>query len=116
MFDYHDDWNDPCCIGAFGNSRLQRITLPSTLRELGDDTFYGCGRLKRVTFAEDSQLETIGHTCFYSSGIEDFLAPQNLQKIKDGAFSKCANLKRVALNEGLETLGEAKNEYCWYSN
>ena len=79
--------------GVFCYTRIKRITLPSTLRVLGDGAFYGCNRLKRVTFAEGSQLEQIGPHCFSSTAIEEFQAPPSLREIGCEAFSSCSSLE-----------------------
>ena len=57
-----ENCNDHC--GVFSNTLVKSVTLPSTLRVLGDRTFYGCDKLKCATFAADSQLKTIGDSCF----------------------------------------------------
>ena len=83
------------------NTVVEQVILPSTLRVLGDSTFYRCCALKSVIFREGCKLEQIGKRCFAESGLEEFVAPSRLRKIDAEAFLDCKNLKRVVLNEGL---------------
>ena len=54
------------------------ITLPSSLKTIGDDAFRRCTRLTSVTIDSGSQLETIGVNAFLDSGLSTFAAPQNV--------------------------------------
>ena len=55
-------------------------------------------------------LQKIGTSCFYRSGLEEFVAPQRLREIEGKAFNSCYKLRRVTLNEGLEVLKDEYNE------
>ena len=68
------------------------------------EAFSSCESLRKVTFQEMSQLESIMEKCFRGSGLEEFIAPPGLKEIGDEAFKSCKSLKRVVLNEGLTTL------------
>lgn len=70
----------------FKGSEVQHVTLPSTLRILGDDVFRNCESLKRVTFRDDSCLELIGNSCFSACGIEEIAIPSSVVTIGSGAF------------------------------
>lgn len=64
------------------NSRLRDVTLPSTLKEIGDMTFFDCGRLGAYEYdpASDTLLGT------------GFTLPDGIEKIGSDAFSKCGNI------------------------
>ena len=72
--------------GMFKGSEVQYVTLPSTLRILGDDVFRNCESLRRVTFRDDSCLELIGNNCFSACGIEEIAIPSGVVTIGSGAF------------------------------
>lgn len=66
---------------AFKNcSNLKAITIPASVTRIGSTTtattaesysiFYGCTALKSITFAEGSQLKTVGCFAFANCGIE----------------------------------------------
>ena len=92
--------------GTFNGTQLQRVTISSTLKVLGDNTFCMCKRLRHVDFEDGSRLRKIGSNCFFASGLEEFEAPPSLREIELSAFYICTSLKRVVLNEGLEVLGD----------
>lgn len=99
------------CSGVFSNTCLRQVNLPTTLRALGDYTFYGCNKLRSVAFREGSRLEKIGSKCFSCSGLRKFQAPPGLKEIGQDIFSHCKNLKQIVLNEGLEKLVVLTGKY-----
>lgn len=48
----------------FKNSGVESVTIPASVREIGAEAFRGCKQLRRVEFAEGSQLRRIGDRCF----------------------------------------------------
>ena len=54
--------------GVFSKSALENISLPSTLKRIEHDAFYGCKNLRDLKLPE--RLEYIGIGCFYASGLE----------------------------------------------
>ena len=70
-------------VGVFCNTKIQKITLPSTLRVLEDDIFDNCRELKSVTFREGSRLEEI-------------TIPSSVITILDEAFSNCKALTKIS--------------------
>ena len=82
-------------VGVFGRTPLSRVVLPSTLRTMGDCTFYMCEQLKRVIFADESRLEDIGKYCFFESGLEEIAIPSSVRTMDCYAFQQCHNLKKV---------------------
>lgn len=69
--------------GAFYNTRLRHVTLPSTLQVLEDSTFCNCSDLRKVVIKEGSVLKTIG----------------------SNAFSDCISLRHINLPKGLDMIG-----------
>ena len=53
------------------------MKLPSTLKRIGSNVFYGCEHLRQLDLPEG--LETIGQYAFCRSGIENFVAPASLR-------------------------------------
>ena len=48
----------------FWGSDVESVTIPESVKEIGEGTFYECTKLKKVTFAPESQLEQIRNGCF----------------------------------------------------
>lgn len=72
------------------------MTLPTTLKVLGDRAFCKCKELRRVVFREGSALEKIGNRCFSGSGIREIEAPNSVTTICEYAFSECKALRKVS--------------------
>ena len=64
---------------VFAKTRLERINFPSTLREIPQNTFWGCESLRDIQFAEG--LEKIGVSAFQEITIEQLALPTSLRTI-----------------------------------
>lgn len=103
----HRDKDGVNDIGVFTYTQIKRITLPSTIKELGNNTFFRCSRLKCVVFREKSQLEAIGKYCFAESRIEVVTLTSAVRVLGDCTFYQCRELRRVFFREEshLERIG-----------
>ncbi len=102
--------------GAFMNcSTITSITIPATVKTIGDDAFSGC---KNAVFSFEgvSQLEAIGKRAFAQCAkFGEFKAPKTLKSIGDGAFSSCGRgltLVEFAADGQLESIGAGAFEKC----
>ena len=75
------------------NPYLEAITIPASVKTIADYAFYAAGSLEEITFASNSQLETIGAYAFanlaynYGSyGVEELTLPASLTNIGEYAF------------------------------
>ena len=93
------DLSCDCRGGVFSDTRIMRVTFPSTLKLLGDDTFWKCGELKCATFV-GSRLEKFGRHCFGDSGLEEIALPKTLEEVSCITFSSCDNLKKIYVEDG----------------
>ena len=94
-------------VSAFKATKLNAVTLPASVTSIGDYAFNGCSSLATLTFAEDSQLETIGVAAFNSTAIsEELTLPASLKTIRREAFNGCSSLATLTFAEGsqLETI------------
>ncbi|MCF1354849.1 leucine-rich repeat domain-containing protein [Mycoplasma hominis] len=94
---------------AFFNSVIQSVTIPGSVKEIGESAFSGCRNIKEVFLNEG--LEKIGSEAFKYTNIESITIPGSIKEIDKGAFSWCTNLKEVILNEGLEKIGAGAFNY-----
>ncbi len=97
-----------------GCSSLTSIEIPAGVSELPDGgyesgVFSGCSNLESVTFAEGSQLTSIGSSAFYGcSSLTSIEIPAGVTSIEDSAFYGCNNLEEVTFAEGsqLTSIGD----------
>ena len=84
--------------------KLERVSLPDSLREIWGSAFYGCTGLTAVRLPPN--LTYLGGEVF--SGCERLAAldiPGSLKSLGGYNFAGCGNLKTITLHRGLETVG-----------
>lgn len=81
---------------------LQSVVIPASVTTIGTWAFYNDILLSSVTFAEGSQLETIGADAFCYTPITSISFPQSIKKIDSYAFQNCKSLLTVTF-EGTDT-------------
>lgn len=116
----------------FKKTALQKVVMPTSLKNVGEDAFFKCSALKTVVFS--TGVETIGTAAFmgcnslsevnlpatvsnikskafYGVAFKDFTAPASLKSIGTNAFYG-SKLETVKLNAGLTSIGEAAFGGC----
>ena len=95
--------------------RLKEISLPGSVKRIGDCAFYGCYRLTEVSLPQS--LESIGGSAFYNCyHLTEISIPSTLQTIDTYAFFNCYTLAEVR-NESEAialTKGGTDNGYLAY--
>ena len=90
---------------AFDNVKtLTSVTIPSTIRYLGDNAFRNCTNLSSLNLNEG--VEIIGDSCFYKCAFSSIITPSTLKSIGNYAFRDNTQMTTILFNEGLETIGE----------
>lgn len=82
--------------GAFvGQTRLTSVTLPASVREIGERAFGFCTGLKSVTFSGPG-LTSVGECCFSNCvSLTSVSFPATLAYLAPKAFALCDNLTSV---------------------
>ncbi len=89
---------------------IERITLPDSLKTIGDFAFADCKRLKNIQFPYS--LDSIGNSAFLRcTALEAVAFPAQISKLSPGTFSRCENLKYVNLNN-ISTIGRWAFHNC----
>jgi len=80
----------------FGVLALRNITLPATIKEIGERAFSLCDSLVNITLP--SGLEVIGNLAFfYCISLSSITVPMSVISIGDNAFESCTGLRRANL-------------------
>ena len=91
------------CCNAFADSQtLRKVTIPSSVKKIGDQAFYHCTKLSSVSFSKG--LERIGKYAFSSCALRSVTLPSTVKTVDERAFESCRSLKTVTLNNGLQTI------------
>nr|MBQ8243785.1 leucine-rich repeat protein [Oscillospiraceae bacterium] len=79
------------------------VSLPSTLREIGDNVFYE-SELKQISLP--AGLKTIGANAFAKcTNLKSIVIPGSVKEIGEAAFESCFKLEQVVLGEGVIKIG-----------
>ena len=90
---------------AFESKNLLSVSIPGSVKVIGDNAFSSCEDLASVTLS--SGLEKIGYRAFsYNEALKGITIPGTVKEIAEWAFFRCDSLESVALSSGLETIGE----------
>ena len=87
----------------YNKRSLIKAVLPSNAKEIGQQAFQYCTRLKEVVLPEG--LEKINSQAFYESGLEAITLPDNVSEIGSSAFQYCYQLKSANIPAGLRNMG-----------
>lgn len=98
-------------------SNVSSVFIPATVRSIGDSAFNYCNALTTVTFAEGSQLKSIGRAAFYGTEhahprFKEIKIPDSVETIGNGAFYDCRDLERITLPSTLQKLSNSTFYDC----
>ncbi len=97
--------------GAFQNSKLKKITLPSTVKEIERYAFRYCYELESIQLS--ASLEIIGAMAFEQcNSLKTLELPNTLSYIAGNAFFYCASLENIKIPDSVTTLGGYAFQGC----
>lgn len=113
-------------VTAIGDSAFESLStpinvssvfIPATVRSIGGSAFSYCNALTTVTFAEDSQLKSIGGSAFYGTEhahprFKEIQIPDSVETIGNAAFRYCQDLERITLPSTLQKLSNSTFHGC----
>ena len=86
------------------STSLTSITLPESLKYVGDDTFNSCVNLTEANLG--SKIVTIGDNTFAAcNSLESINLPESLTSIGEYAFSGCSSLSEVEIPADVRSIG-----------
>lgn len=102
--------NDYFSPGSRWTTVLEAVTIPGSVRYIGNYAFNRSQDLKSITIPKG--VVKIGDGAFeYCTSLKKITIPSNVKIIGYWAFYNCSSLKTVKLNEGLETIEGAAFVY-----
>lgn len=85
-------------------SYLNKIILPDMLITINNSAFESSG-IRRVLFAENSSLITVGAYAFNDcKNLEEFIMPNTVTSVGQYAFSRCESIKTLHFSDNLTIL------------
>ncbi len=95
---------------SFRGSPIQSLTLPASLRTIGESAFEGTTQLQTVDLG--TSLRTIGYAAFKDSGLSEIWLPETLQAVGGEAFANCSNLTKIVARGSVSTVAETALTGC----
>ncbi len=80
---------------AFKDTSIESVTIPNSIKIIGDRAFIDIKSLTSINLNEESNLENIGNSAFYGTSIKNIIIPKNVKIIQAGAFNNINKLKSV---------------------
>ena len=99
------------CDHAFDSCALREVTLPASVKTIGDFAFSYCGDLSKLTLSKG--LESIGRGAFYRcTALQDLTIPEGVTGLGDDAFAYCTALKGLSIPGTVKYIGETAFYDC----
>ena len=97
--------------GAFKDTGITSITIPSSVTAIGQAAFQNCANLTSITIP--SSVKSIGDYAFgWCTGITGIIIPAGVTSIGDSTFNNCANLASVTIPAGVTSIGHSAFYEC----
>lgn len=95
---------------GLGNE-VRKITLPSSLKKIGDFAFYYCRKIEEIIIPKN--VTSIGEWAFCNcQSLESVEIPSSVTSIGDNAFIGCTNLASLELSYGIKSIGNGAFQGC----
>ena len=96
---------------------LKKLSIPSTVTSIKNYAFSGWGWndgiVRPVSVTIPTSVKSIGDCAFYGcSGLTDVMIPDSVTKIGQRAFNKCSILKSVTIPDGVTSIGASTFYHC----
>lgn len=90
---------------AFSGTDVAEVSLPETLRHIGDEAFMNCQQLTKVKLPDSTLF--IGDRAFRNcSGLREITIPKQVLHIGREAFAGCTGLKQIVIPPSVVQIGK----------
>lgn len=92
---------------AFRDCRFTELTIPATVKNIGNEAFLYCTTLQKVSFEADTELTELPNGTFQScSSLGSIELPEGLTTIGVSAFAGCNALTAVKFPSTIDNIGD----------
>jgi hypothetical protein len=92
---------------AFRDCRFTELTIPATVKNIGNEAFLYCTTLQKVSFEADTELTELPNGAFQScSSLGSIELPEGLTTIGVSAFAGCNALTAVKFPSTIDNIGD----------
>ena len=95
-------------------SGLESIKIPSSVKKIGEETFFECTSLKTVIYDENSQLTTICKEAFSDcTSLQSIFIPKNVISLGESSFYMCEKATSITFEAGIQLTGLPWDVFCY---
>ena len=88
-----------------------KVTIPSSIKSIGDGAFYNCSNITSVTIPDS--VTSIGTDAFCGCNkLKDITIPNSVTSIGENAFYGCLNLTSITIPNGVTKIAERMFAFC----
>lgn len=88
---------------AFSRSEIQKIIIPETVVEIGQNAFANCLNLEEISIPQS--VKKIGNSAFYEcENLHRVNLPKNIEIIEGYTFGNCRNLEYIRLPDNVKEI------------
>lgn len=92
-------------------SDIESVTIPGSIKEIGDNAFCRCHELEKVKISEG--VETIGDGAFWGcTSLKEIEIPDSVETIEKAAFYHCDNLEYIKIPDSVEKMDDYAFGFC----
>lgn len=96
---------------AFAGAKLNTVTVPSSVTEIGDEVFFYCwGDFQTVNLPDG--LKSIGYGAFSTNSLQTIVIPESVTSLGNNLCINSKELREVRINAKITTLGEYSFHNC----
>lgn len=100
-----------CGYAFFMYSNLVEVTIPSSVKSIGEFAFYECSGLEKAAIPDS--VEYIGYYAFCGCiGLTEVNIPSSLTYIEASSFESCENITEVVIPESVTKIEHSSFRYC----
>lgn len=95
----------------YGCVYLREVKMSDAMESIGDRAFYGCRNLKTINLSDT--IQHIGEAAFSECGIEELKIPAGVTEIAYAAFAGCWQIQQLDIPETVTTICYDAFASCW---
>ena len=96
---------------AFVGAKLNTVTVPSGVTEIGNEVFFHCwGDFQTVNLPDG--LKSIGYGAFSTNSLQTIVIPESVTSLGNNLCINSKELREVRINANITTLGEYSFHNC----
>ena len=109
-----------CHFAFFHGDCVRSITIPKSLTEINDLTFYNCPKLEKIIVDEQNEVYYSEGNCIIERGSKTLIVgckksviPQDVKRIAFGAFVACRGFAELTYNGTKQQWKDLKKDRGW---